>query len=77
MGCTLDAAHRIPSLAELNGAKSFAELRMAWNGSGLAVWLEVKGKATPPWCRATPAAPCVHLATSTTSGNGTAIGGFR
>jgi hypothetical protein len=53
MGCTLDASHRMACFAELQGIKTFAELRMAWNAGGIAVWLEVKGKQTPPWCRAT------------------------
>lgn len=53
MGCQLDASYRIPCFAELQGIKPFAELRMAWNPSGIAVWLEVRGKQTAPWCRAT------------------------
>ena len=53
MGCQLDASYRIPCFAELQGIKPFAELRMAWNDEGLAIWLEVQGKEQPPWCRTT------------------------
>lgn len=52
-GAPLDAKYRIPSFAELQGARSFAELRMGWNADGLALWLEVRGKEQQPWCRPT------------------------
>lgn len=52
-GAPLDAKYRIPCFAELQGARSYAELRMAWNTEGLAIWLEVRGKEQAPWCRPT------------------------
>jgi hypothetical protein len=52
-GAPLAEQHRIACFAELQGAKPFAELRMGWNAQGLALWLEVKGKQQPPWCRPT------------------------
>jgi hypothetical protein len=52
-GSGLDAQHRLPCFAELQGLRPFAELRMAWNDEGLALWLEVTGKTQAPWCRPT------------------------
>jgi hypothetical protein len=52
-GARLDETYRLPCFAELQGARPFAELRMAWNDSGLALFLEVRGKEQPPWCRPT------------------------
>jgi hypothetical protein len=52
-GAPLTAKHGIPCFAELQGARPFADLLMAWNAEGLALWLEVRGKTQPPWCRPT------------------------
>ncbi|MFQ5730816.1 MAG: hypothetical protein ACE5KM_02555 [Planctomycetaceae bacterium] len=39
---------RLPDVAGLDAGTPFAELRLAWNDAGLAVSLEVTGKAHPP-----------------------------
>jgi len=50
-GVKLDEQHRLPCFAELNGAKPFADVRLAWNEQGIAVNVAVRGKQQPPWCR--------------------------
>ncbi|MFO0914648.1 MAG: hypothetical protein U0795_16950 [Pirellulales bacterium] len=53
-GIDLPAEYRMPSLNHvLHRGPSFADLRMGWNERGLAVWLTVTGKKSPPWCRLT------------------------
>lgn len=52
-GTKLSEQHQIPCFAQLQGARTFAELRMGWNADGLALWLEVRGKQQAPWCRPT------------------------
>lgn len=47
----LDAVHRLPSLNELEGQTSFADIRAAWNDTGLAFSVRVEGKRHPSWCR--------------------------
>ncbi len=47
----LDAAFRLPSLDELDGQRSFADVRAAWSESGLAFSVRVEGKRHPSWCR--------------------------
>ncbi|MEX0676635.1 MAG: hypothetical protein WD063_06140 [Pirellulales bacterium] len=49
----LAAAHRLPSLGELDGEKPFADVRAAWNEAGLALSVRVEGKKHPNWCRET------------------------
>ena len=44
----LPEAARLRNFAELDGLKNFADVRLAWNGFGLAVQVEVKGKEQPP-----------------------------
>lgn len=39
---------RIDQRSQLSERKSFADLRLAWNESGLAVQVAIKGKDTPP-----------------------------
>ena len=39
---------RIPSLAELDGKKDFADIRLAWNQSGFGISVEVRGRSTKP-----------------------------
>jgi hypothetical protein len=39
---------RIDNFAELDDAKNFADVRLAWNELGLGVQVEVKGKEEPP-----------------------------
>ena len=52
-GAALEPKYRLPSFGELDGKKLFAELRAAWNGTGLSFLLRVAGKTQAPWCRAT------------------------
>lgn len=52
-GAALDASYRLPGLAELEDARPFADLRMAWSEAGLACTLLVEGKHQAPWCRET------------------------
>jgi hypothetical protein len=42
---SLSEEHRLPNLGELDGAKSFADIRLAWNDKGLALSVEVTGKS--------------------------------
>jgi hypothetical protein len=49
----LDERYRLPCFAELDERRVFAELRVGWNESGLAVFLKVDGKKQAPWCRDT------------------------
>ncbi|MDZ7616630.1 MAG: hypothetical protein U1E05_06480 [Patescibacteria group bacterium] len=51
-GAALDASHRLPALAELEGRPQFAEVRVGWNRTGLAFVLIVEPKRAKPWCRA-------------------------
>ncbi|RIK87195.1 MAG: hypothetical protein DCC67_02150 [Planctomycetota bacterium] len=41
----------MPSLAELDGQRPFADVRMAWSPSGIAWQVTVEGKTQLPWCR--------------------------
>lgn len=50
-GLKLPATCRLPSFGALSERTVFAEVRMAWNSSGIAVHLLVNGKRQPPWCR--------------------------
>lgn len=43
----LPADYRLPALAELDGARSFADVRMGWNESGIGVSIEVKERSRP------------------------------
>jgi hypothetical protein len=47
----LAAEHRLPSLGELEGQRSFADVRAAWNEAGLAFSVRVEDKRHPVWCR--------------------------
>ena len=49
----LHADHRLPALGELDGQKSFADIRAAWSEAGLAFSVRVEGKRHPNWCRET------------------------
>jgi hypothetical protein len=49
----LAAEHRLPSLGELEGQLSFADVRAGWNEAGLAFSVRVEGKRHPVWCRET------------------------
>jgi len=43
--------HRLLPLGELDGARSFAEIRGAWSNQGLTFSVRVEGKTQPLWCR--------------------------
>ncbi len=47
----LSVGHRIPSFGELEGKQPFADLRAAWNRSGITFVVRVGGKKHHPWCR--------------------------
>jgi hypothetical protein len=47
----LDEDHRLPSLNELEGQTTFADIRAAWSDAGLAFSVRVEGKRHPNWCR--------------------------
>ncbi len=49
----LGADYRLPSLGELDGQASFADVRAAWSEAGLACSVRVEGKKHPSWCRET------------------------
>jgi hypothetical protein len=44
----LGPEYRLPDLSGMDGAKSFGDLRLAWNESGLGIQLEVTGKRSSP-----------------------------
>ena len=50
-GTKLDESYRLAGLAELEGKTAWADLRAAWNDTGLAFAVLVRGKRQPPWCR--------------------------
>ena len=50
-GVELPETHRLPHFAQLDGAPTLADVRMAWNEHGLAFCVEVQGKRHSPWCR--------------------------
>jgi hypothetical protein len=50
-GARLGEKHRLIGLAELEGETAWADVRAAWNESGLAFAVHVQGKHQPPWCR--------------------------
>lgn len=50
-GVLLPESCRLPSLAELDGERPIADIRMAWSPAGLAWWVKVEGKKQLPWCR--------------------------
>ena len=47
----LPTDYALPSLCELDGTKRFADVRAAWNESGLFFYVRVNGKRQAPWCR--------------------------
>ncbi len=46
-----DVRFRLPALGELEGEKSFADVRAAWSEAGLVLSVRVEGKRHPLWCR--------------------------
>ncbi len=51
-GIGLDESHRLLGLGELEGRPAPADVRAAWNETGLAFSARVAGKKQKPWCRA-------------------------
>jgi hypothetical protein len=50
-GLDLDDSYRLPSLHELEGARTLADVRAAWSDAGIFLLVRVDGKKQPPWCR--------------------------
>jgi hypothetical protein len=50
-GIELEEEYRLPALAELEGRKTFGDVRAAWSPDGLAFDVRVAGKRQPLWCR--------------------------
>ena len=46
----LPEAARLDPFADIDGAPDFADVRLAWNESGLGLQAEVRGKDRPPLC---------------------------
>jgi len=44
-------AHLLPCFRAIEGRRTFAKIYAAWHESGLALAVEVSGKAQPIWCR--------------------------
>ena len=51
VGADLSDKYRIVSFAELDDQPSWADLRIAWNETGMLIRLDVDGKRSAPWCR--------------------------
>lgn len=47
----LNEQFRLPCFGELDERKTYADVRMGWNASGVGVYLKVEGKQQSPWCR--------------------------
>jgi hypothetical protein len=47
----LDERYRLPCFAELEGKRSYADLRMGWHEKGVLVFVRVAGKQQSVWCR--------------------------
>ena len=52
-GVQLDDTCKLPSFGELEDRPMFADVRAAWNDSGLFFNVRVSGKKQSPWCRGT------------------------
>jgi hypothetical protein len=50
-GANLEPKCCIPSFGELEGKTLFADVRVAWNQTGLSLTVRVAGKKQTPWCR--------------------------
>lgn len=48
----LSAKFLLPNLQQLDGKRSFADVRLGWCSRGLAMSVSVKGKQQHPWCHA-------------------------
>ena len=52
-GCALGEEYRLLNLGELDQERKFADVRAAWNLSGLIFTVRIDAKHRPPWCRET------------------------
>lgn len=52
-GLSLPTSCRVPSFAALSGGPIYADVRIAWDVSGIGFHLLVNGKRQLPWCRET------------------------
>jgi hypothetical protein len=50
-GLELPEECRLASFGALSGKRTFADVRMAWDKTGIAFTVEVSGKKTASWCR--------------------------
>ena len=50
-GLSLGEAFRLPCFGELEGKRTFADVRLGWNEKGLVLNVLVRGKSQPAWCR--------------------------
>jgi hypothetical protein len=50
-GAELGEEYRLPCFAELDGGRTYADVRAAWGDAGLAFTIRVEGKRQPTWCR--------------------------
>lgn len=50
-GLSLPEACRLPCFGALAGRPLYAEVRMAWDSTGIGVWMRARGKRQLPWCR--------------------------
>ncbi|HEY2841910.1 MAG TPA: hypothetical protein VGJ26_22315 [Pirellulales bacterium] len=50
-GAKFGPANQLPNLSDLEGIRSYAEVRAGWSDAGLAFSVQVTGKRRPPWCR--------------------------
>jgi hypothetical protein len=50
-GVQLPDTHRLLGLSELDGRREGADVRAAWNETGLAFTVRAEGKRQQPWCR--------------------------
>ena len=50
-GISLNDAYKLPSFGELENRPLFADVRAAWNETGLSFAVRVSGKKQSPWCR--------------------------
>ena len=52
-GQPLGEAHQLPTFGQLEGRRTFADVRAGWSAAGISFYVRVEGKKQPPWCRGT------------------------
>jgi hypothetical protein len=50
-GTLLDESYRLIAPGQLDGERTFADVRMGWSPEGLVWTVRVEGKGQHPWCR--------------------------